>query len=98
MEKFVYYNELFSLYGSLLTDKNAEIFSYYYEENLSLQEIADLMQVSKSFVGNSIKKCEKKLAELETKLGLYNKKKELAEILKLEDTSEIKKQITTLFF
>lgn len=98
MEKFVYYNELFSLYGSLLTAKNTEIFSYYYEENLSLQEIADLMQVSKSFVGNSIKKCEKKLTELETKLGLFNKKKELAEILKLEDTAEIKKQITTLFF
>ena len=36
MEKFVYYNLLFDLYGSLLTDKERNYFALYYEENLTL--------------------------------------------------------------
>ena len=46
MDKFLYFNELFSLYGKLLTKNEQNIFSLYYEENLSLQEIADNLNVS----------------------------------------------------
>ena len=40
MKDFVYYGELYNIYGFLLTDKQQEIFSLYYEENLSLSEIS----------------------------------------------------------
>lgn len=90
MEKFVYYNYLFDIYNSLLTEKNAKIFSLYYRENLSMQEIADIMQVSKSFVGTSIKNTERKLNDLESKLHINATNQELEKILNLNDIKEIK--------
>ena len=41
MDKFFYYNNLFSVYRNLLTLKEQNVFSLYYEENLSLSEIAE---------------------------------------------------------
>lgn len=96
MEKFVYYNYLFDIYGNLLTEKNAKIFSLYYGENLSMQEIADLMQVSKSFVGTSIKNTENKLNDLESKLHINATNQELEKILNLQDIKEIKNIIEKL--
>ena len=49
MEEFLYYGELFDIYGNLLNESNKKYYQLYYEENLTLQEIADL---------------EKKMAEL----------------------------------
>ena len=40
MEKFVYLNELFDLYGDLLTEKQRDYFMDYYFQNLSYGEIA----------------------------------------------------------
>ena len=51
MEKFVYYSELYNIYSFLLTDKQREISDLYFNENLSLSEIAENKNVSKSYVG-----------------------------------------------
>ena len=56
MEEFLYNGELFDIYGALLNESNKKFYKLYYEENLTLQEIADLENVSKSYVGNIIKK------------------------------------------
>ena len=93
MEKFVYYNLLFDLYGSLLTDKERNYFSLYYEENLTLQEIADNYKVSKSYIGNMIKKIEIKLVGLESKLHILEKKQDLENLLLIDDINQIYKQI-----
>ena len=45
MKEFVYYGELFNIYKGLLNDANKKYYSLYYEENLTLQEIADLEKV-----------------------------------------------------
>ena len=50
MEEFLYYGELFDIYGNLLNESNKKYYQLYYEENLTLQEIADLEQVSKSYL------------------------------------------------
>ncbi|MBE6155657.1 MAG: DNA-binding protein [Firmicutes bacterium] len=71
MKNFVYYGELYSIYGFLLTDKQKEIFSLYYEENLSLSEIAEYKKVSKSYVGKLISDVEKKLNYYEDNLHHY---------------------------
>ena len=47
MEDFVYYGELFNIYGLLLNESNRKYYKLYYEENFTLQEIADLEKVSK---------------------------------------------------
>jgi hypothetical protein len=67
-EECIRYNNLFDLYGNLLTDKEKEIFILFYEEDLSLQEIADMRLVSKSFIGKTINTIEKKLDDYESKL------------------------------
>ena len=53
MDKVLYYNNLFSIYQKLLTLKEQNIFSLYYEENLSLSEIAENLGISRSAVGNN---------------------------------------------
>ena len=77
MEKFVYYSEAFNIYKFLLTEKQKDLFSLYYEENLSLSEIAELKKVSKSYVGKIISNVEKKLDYYESNLGHLKLIKEL---------------------
>ena len=91
MKEFVYYGELFNLYGCLLNDINKKYYSLYYEENLTLQEIADLDNVSKSYVGNIINKTTKKLEKYELGLKLYEKKEKLEVVLEGNDINLIKK-------
>lgn len=96
MEDFIYHGELFNIYKALLNESNCKYYSLYYEENLSLQEIADLENVSKSYVGNIIKKTTEKLIEYETNLQIYMGKKRLREILELNDLEKIKKEINKI--
>ena len=77
MDNFVYYGELYNIYSFLLTDKQREIFSLYYEENLSLSEIAEYKKVSKSYVGKLISDVEKKLDYYEENLNHYELLKQL---------------------
>ena len=71
MKDFVYYGELYNIYGFLLTEKQQEIFSLYYEENLSLSEIATYKKVSKSYVGKLINDARDKLDYYEENLKHY---------------------------
>lgn len=93
MEEFVYYGELFNVYKELLNESNKEYFSLYYEENLTLQEIAELKNVSKSYVGNIINKTSKKLNELENILHIYDNREVLENILNEDNIEIIKNRI-----
>ena len=96
MEKFVYYGELFGIYKDLLASNVQSIFSNYYEDNLTLQEIADNLGVSKSYIGNIIKKSEKKLDNLEDTLHIYHNNKRLNEALEKDDIDDMKKIIKSI--
>ena len=61
MEEFVYYNNLFDVYGSLLTEKEQITFKDYYQEDLSLAEIANENNVSRAAVQKTIKNVLDKL-------------------------------------
>lgn len=84
MDKFLYYNNLFSIYQNLLTPKERIIFSLYYEENLSMGEIADIKGISRSAVGKTIKIVTTKLDNYEETLGIYKQRKE---IIKIKDST-----------
>lgn len=84
MDKFLYYNNLFSLYQNLLTTKERIIFSLYYEENLSMGEIANIKGISRSAVGKTIKIVTTKLDNYEETLGIYKQRKE---IIKIKDST-----------
>lgn len=96
MEKFVYYGMLFDIYQSLLKDNNKDIFKLYYEENWTLQEIADNMKVSKSYIGRIIKNTLVKLDEFESKLHIYEKQKKLEEILDMTHEENVRRKIKEL--
>ena len=97
MEKYVYYGMLFDIYQGLLKDSNKEIFKWYYDENLTLQEIADNLGVSKSYIGRIIKNTEKKLDELESKLHIYENKGKIKDVLKLNDINKIKEVLKEIY-
>jgi len=70
MEKNVEICLLLDFYGKMLTDRQREIMMLYYEDNLSLTEIAEELGISKQGVSDSIKRSEKVLYETENKLFL----------------------------
>ena len=68
MEKKVEISILCELYGKLLTEKQYEFIDDYYNNDLSLSEIAENNNITRQAVRDIIKKGEKKLFEYEEKL------------------------------
>ena len=96
IENIVRLNNLFDLYQNLLTDKQRAYFSYYFREDYSLSEIADIMGVSRNAVHLQIKKIASYLEDYEIKLQLFKKqekRQELLEQLKQHCDSEQEKII-----
>ena len=62
-------------YSILLTDKQKMILDEYFNEDLSLSEIAENHNISKSAVYDTLKKSLEKLKEYETKFQKILKKK-----------------------
>ena len=61
---------LFDFYGDMLTEKQKEVIDLYYNEDLSLAEIAADSGITRQGVRDSIKRAEATLFELEERLGL----------------------------
>ena len=93
MEEFVYYNNLFDIYGKLLTEKEQESFKDYYQEDLSLAEIAEIKSISRSAVQKTIKTVLEKLDYYEEKLKIYNKNLILKEVIDVIEDANIKSKI-----
>ena len=61
---------LFDFYGDLLTERQREFFDLYYNEDLSLAEIAENSGITRQGVRDSLKKTESLLLHYEETLGL----------------------------
>lgn len=87
---------LLDVYGMMLTERQRETMELYYEEDLSLGEIAEHAGITRQGVMNCLKKSERHLRQLETKLGLVRKLRELeddiSELEKLLLSSEMKNE------
>lgn len=73
VEKTVRMNLLFDTYGRLLTERQRQLFSLYYEEDLSLGEIAEQFSVSRQAVYDILKRSIKALEGFEERLGLVER-------------------------
>ena len=73
MERKIELGWLFDFYGALLTEHRREIMRMYLEEDLSLQEIADAMSITRQGVHDAILHAEKQLARYEEQLGLLKR-------------------------
>lgn len=100
LERTIYINDLFQLYGKLLSDTQQEIILDYYEYNLSLSEIAENRNISRAAVDDALKKGVKKLEKYEEDLKFYQRNEDIKSLInKLkeknlnDDIKEIIKEI-----
>ncbi len=73
MEKNIEVSLLFDFYGELLKPSGRAAIDLYYNEDLSLAEIAAQTGITRQGVRDSIKRCEQQLFEFEEKLGLFRR-------------------------
>jgi uncharacterized protein len=68
---------LYDFYGELLTDRQKEFFDYYYNDDLSLSEIAENAGISRQGVRDVIVRAEAQMQEIEDKTGLIRRFEEM---------------------
>lgn len=69
-EKNLNISLLLDFYGDILTERQSDMLSLYYNEDCSLAEIADTYSISRQGVRSVLKKAETILFDMENKLGL----------------------------
>ena len=92
MEEKIRISMLLQIYGKLLTEKQFEFMDYYYNEDLSLSEIAENQNITRQAVREILAKSKNKLEEYEEKVMFYekiNKINSLLDKLEKENQKEI---------
>ena len=64
---------VFDFYGDMLTDRQKEFFDLYYNEDLSLSEIAENYGITRQGVRDVIVRAEGIMQELEDKTGIIRR-------------------------
>lgn len=86
LEKKQRVNLLMDCYSELLTEKQQVYLEYYYQEDYSLSEIADILNVSRNAVFDNLKKAVHSLENYEEKLQLLKKHQERLDLIqRIED-------------
>lgn len=108
LEKTMEISVLYDYYNQLLTEKQSDIVDLYYNQDLSLGEIAEQFNISRQAVYDMLKRTENLLYQYEEKLGIIklmqfkNEKIEsvLTKVIQIEDVlkerlnpDEISKQL-----
>lgn len=81
MDKNIKVSMLLEMYGKLLTDKQVDVIDLYYNQNLSLSEIAEELNITRQGVRKSLVDGEKKLLDIEEKLGFMAQKQRREKII-----------------
>ena len=82
LEKSVEIGTLCAFYGGLLTQRQQDALRLHYEEDLSLGEIADELEVSRQNVHELITRSVQKLRRYEEALGAMRRAEETAKVLR----------------
>lgn len=73
MDKNIEISLLYDFYGQLLSTKQREAVSLYYNDDLSLSEVSEVMGITRQGVRDLVKRSESELYEYEEKLGLFER-------------------------
>ena len=82
MERKVFLSWLLAFYGEMLTANQKEMARLYWEEDLTLAEIAEQFSVSRQSVHDTVSRTEKQLEGYEEKLGLLHRFRRMEEGLR----------------
>ena len=82
MQDIVRTGLLYDFYEKLLTEKQKTVLGFYLDDDYSLTEISEKINISRQAVHDIIKRTTLKLEGLENKLGLYEKFKINRELYK----------------
>ena len=83
---------LFDFYGDVLTERQKEFYDLYYNEDLSLGEIAENYGITRQGVRDVIVRAEAILTDLEDKTGLIRRFQQMQENINLivDSAAELK--------
>lgn len=73
MDKTAKVGLLFSFYKNMLTKRQIDCVDLYYNEDLSLSEISDILGITRQGVRDNVKRAENMMIATEEKLGLVSK-------------------------
>lgn len=79
-EKNMQYSLLLDFYGELLPPAQRDMIDLYYNEDLSLSEIAEQVGITRQGVRDSVRRSEEALASYEEKLGMAKRFGRIGEI------------------
>ncbi|MCD8086321.1 MAG: DNA-binding protein [Clostridiales bacterium] len=94
MEQAFQKTMLFDFYGDLLTDRQKEFYDLYYNEDLSLAEIAENANITRQGVRDVIVRADAILTEMEEKTGIIARFLEVQR--SLQEVSALADQIAEL--
>jgi len=99
-EKDLKISFLLDFYGEVLSERKRTVLDYYYNDDLSLSEIAEEIGISRQGVRDLIKKAEEELHFYEEKLGLaerFRKTQTCAEqLLRLLENTDADNELKTV--
>ena len=99
MTKDLYVGALLDFYGEFLNPKQRRLAEYYYNDDLSLTEIAENEGITRQGVSDTLKRVKQRLYSFEERCGYCEKILRLKELSKAPgdaDILEIKKIIEDL--
>ena len=80
-EKNLRLSVLLDYYAPMLTDKQKDVIDLYYNEDLSISEIAEHENITRQGVRDSIKRGEQTLYDMEEKFRLAERSEKYSEIM-----------------
>ena len=76
---------LLDYYGQMLTEKQRDVVELYYNDDLSLMEIAELQGITRQGALDGISRARQQLYEFEKALGLLDLRRRVEKAVRLAD-------------
>lgn len=93
MDEVLYLNSLYDCYKELLSLRQQEYFEDYYQNNLTLSEMAQNYGISRNAIHRQIKKIVEMLENFECKLNVVDKNKKIIDLINCTKNDKLIKDI-----
>ncbi|MFO7887495.1 MAG: sigma factor-like helix-turn-helix DNA-binding protein [Eubacteriales bacterium] len=92
LDKYLRYGKLYDYYSDVLNEKHKKVINQYYLMDLSLREISENLGITRQGVYDLLKRAEKNLDEIDSKLNIIKKQEKFKNNIQ-KKAEEINKNI-----